>query len=144
MIKLSPQREKFAQEIAKGSNQTEAYYTAYPTSKKWTKDSVYVKASQLASDDKVRLRIEEIRAPAIKKLNITVEGLLQEIEDLKKASIEKDKKLALDCIKEQGKLAGLYVDRKELTGKDGSSLAGVQKIYITAEQDEEVDRKSVV
>ena len=114
MIKLSPQQEIFAQEIAKGSNQTEAYYTAYPTSKKTTKGAVYVKASQLASDDKVRLRIEEIRAPAIKKLNITVERLLQEIEDLKKESIEKDKRLALDCIKEQGKLARLYVEKKEI------------------------------
>lgn len=113
MIKLSPQQERFAQEIVKGANQSDAYRVAYPTSNKWKEDSVWVKASQLANSDKVVLRIKELREPALKKLNITVERLLQEIEDLKTSSRFEDKKLALDCIKEQGKLAGLYVEKRE-------------------------------
>jgi len=59
-VKLTPQHDRFAQEVAAGKSQADAYRIAYPRSVKWKPSSVWESASKLAS--KVSPRIEELRA----------------------------------------------------------------------------------
>ena len=64
--KLTAQQEKFAQAIASGMNQSDAYRAAYNASK--TKPNViHVKASQLAADGKVLIRLKQLQSALEKK-----------------------------------------------------------------------------
>lgn len=76
MIKLSPQQEKFAQEIVKGKSQAEAYRIAYPKSKNWKEKTLYNRASELMSNRDVSGRVEELRTPVIEKVQVTAEYVL--------------------------------------------------------------------
>lgn len=60
MTNLSPQREKFAQEVAKGKTQSDAYRIAYPKSLEWKDEAVWTAASKLMADGKVLVRVAEL------------------------------------------------------------------------------------
>jgi carbonic anhydrase len=53
--------EKFAQGIAQGLSQRKAYREAFPNSKRWKDETVDSKASNLAKEDKVLARLQELR-----------------------------------------------------------------------------------
>ena len=74
----SPQQERFAREVALGKPQADAYRTAYPVSLDWKDNSVYVKSSELAANEKVMLRIAALTAPALKKHEVTLDRLIEE------------------------------------------------------------------
>lgn len=59
--KLTGQQEKFALGVASGKTQADAYREAYPRSKKWKDDAVYVAASRMMADAKVSLRVGDLR-----------------------------------------------------------------------------------
>ena len=59
---LTSQQEAFAQAVASGKSQSDAYRSAYPKSLKWKPDSVWQQASKLMADTKVSTRIDSIRA----------------------------------------------------------------------------------
>lgn len=58
---VNARHEKFAQGIAQGLSQRKAYREAFPNSKKWKDETVDPKASNLAKDDKVSARLQELR-----------------------------------------------------------------------------------
>lgn len=93
---LTPQQEKFAQEVAKGKKLAEAYRTAYPKSKAWTGDAAAVNGSKLAVGAKVALRIDSLREKGEAAAVVTRERLLREI----------------------GRLA--FCDPRKLTNEDGT------------------------
>jgi phage terminase small subunit len=65
-IKLTAKQEAFAQAIADGLGQADAYRTAYDA--EGMKDStIYSKASVLMSDGKVRARVDELKAQVAEK-----------------------------------------------------------------------------
>ena len=59
---LTWQQESFAQLVASGRSQADAYRAAYPSSQTWKPEALYVQASTLATDSKVNLRIKTLRA----------------------------------------------------------------------------------
>jgi hypothetical protein len=59
--KLTPVEERFANEVALGKSQAAAYRIANPRSTKWKDGSVYVKASLMMGNAKVKQRIAEIQ-----------------------------------------------------------------------------------
>lgn len=59
--KLTAQMEAFALGMSSGKTQADAYRNAYPRSKKWKNEAVYVKASELMKNGKVAVRIAELR-----------------------------------------------------------------------------------
>lgn len=63
-IKLTPKQERFAQLVAGGLNQSDAYRVAYDA-KRMKAAAVHVNASKLAASAKVALRVTAIRAPVI-------------------------------------------------------------------------------
>ena len=64
---LTSKQEKFCQAIIQGHNQSEAYRLAYGV-KKATAKTINERASRLMANSKVIARIEELRAPAVKKV----------------------------------------------------------------------------
>ena len=58
---LTAKQEKFAQSIADGMNQSDAYRSAY-NADKMKSDSINVNASKLCADAKVALRVAELKA----------------------------------------------------------------------------------
>lgn len=66
-MKLSPQRERFAQGIADGLSQADAYRVAYPKSEKWKPETLWSKASALMVDGKVMARVSELKEALAEK-----------------------------------------------------------------------------
>lgn len=90
--KLTPKQELFAQEIAKGKSQRQAYYEAYPKSKKWKVETVDAQASRLANNNKVLIRLDELKKIAEKKIEWTRNRALNEINyvlEMNKADMER-------------------------------------------------------
>jgi len=79
--KLTPKQELFAQTYIKTGNASEAYRTAYNTSK-MKKESINVNASKLLIDTKVTLRLEELRKDLADSHNITKDRLLKELANI--------------------------------------------------------------
>lgn len=115
---LTPKQEKFCQCIIKGMNQTDAYREVYNT-KKSTDKSVWECASRLMNDVKVASRIEELRKNIEKELVYSaLESFskLKEIQELALANgVKPDLTNALKAEELKGKLAGLYVEKKDIT-----------------------------
>ena len=61
MKELTTQQEAFAQAVASGNNQADAYRTAYPKSQKWKQPAVWRRASEMATRGDVSARVAQIR-----------------------------------------------------------------------------------
>jgi hypothetical protein len=121
MQKLTPQQEKFAQAIAlEDMNQADAYRSAYDTSKMGD-DTIYVKASQLASKDKVAVRIKELRQQTMTPKVITAqkrkEWLTAVINDT-----ENDIRVRLQASDQLNRMEGAYVQKVETEIKNAVNI----------------------
>lgn len=58
---LTPQQERFAQEVANGKSQAEACRIAYPRSAAWKPGALWSKASTLMATEKVSRRVASLR-----------------------------------------------------------------------------------
>ena len=66
-MSITSQQEAFAQAVASGKSNAEAYRTAYPNAHKWTAQSVATEAYKIAVKPDVSRRIEQIRAELAEK-----------------------------------------------------------------------------
>lgn len=64
---LTPKQERFCQLIAGGTRQTHAYKEVYDVSKS-ADNSIYVSASELMANPKVKVRIDSLRATMMDKV----------------------------------------------------------------------------
>jgi len=85
VAELNPKQEKFAQLYVQLGNASEAYRQAYNSTAK--PESVNVNASKMLSDTKVSLRVEEIREALRANHGITLQDLLMELEEARKAAL---------------------------------------------------------
>jgi phage terminase small subunit len=83
---LTEKQEKFVQELLKGKTQREAYYIAYPKSKKWKPSAVDTQASILLSKEKVLERYQELNRKVIERAEqksiVTAEKIIQELANI--------------------------------------------------------------
>ena len=106
--------EKFAQLVAIGKTQSAAYRESFPKSKKWKPETIWSHASRLASDDKVRARIDELREEMRQSANITLQSHLEELERLKRVAYLSGEIAAMLKAEElRGKASGFYVTKIE-------------------------------
>ena len=79
-VKLTAKQEAFAQGIADGLGQADAYRMAY-NSNTASEGSIYVQASNLMKNSKVALRVDELRSQVVEKQlwsrEMSVKGLIQ-------------------------------------------------------------------
>lgn len=112
---LTPKQERFVQCIIEGKTQYEAYKTAYPTSKKWERNSIDCEAGKLMADTKILQRLEELRKPIIKKCQMTAEDLIRDLEKAKTMALNSEQiSPYINAVMGQAKLLGL--DKQVIEG----------------------------
>lgn len=79
---LTPQQERFAVLVAGGANQSEAFRQAYPRSAQWKQVVVHQRASELASDRKVQVRVSTLQKMAAEKAGLKAEEVLRQLSML--------------------------------------------------------------
>ena len=109
-ILKNPRHELFAQELAKGKSATEAYTLAgYKACRQ--------NAARLTTNDDIRARLAELQATAAKASEVTIQSLLNELEDARvKASNLDQLSAAVRAIEAKAKVSGLLVQRVEVGG----------------------------
>lgn len=122
---LTPKREKFAQCVASGMDQSAAYRQAFNVRAGSKPSSINVNASKMMSDAKVRQRVEELRAPIAEAAQITLESHLADLKALRNMAAKKGQfAAAIAAEVARGKHAGVAAaERRELHGKDGAPIA---------------------
>lgn len=119
---MTPKEEKFAQLVASGKTQSDAYRGAYDAEN--MKDATIAsKASIVMAKGHVRARVEELRVPIVTKAQMTLESHLDDLLELRRLAVQDGKySAAVSAEIARGKAAGLVVDKAEITGKDGSPI----------------------
>lgn len=116
--KNSTNQEKFAQELAKGKTLVEAGIAAgYKPNGKGGN------LSTLANSPSVKARVAELLAGGAKRAEVTIASMFVELEEARQIAAEQKQASAMvAATMGKAKLAGLLVDRTELTGKDGAPI----------------------
>ena len=113
-MSLTPQRELFAQAVASGKSQADAYREAYKVKPNTKPECVQVNASKLMADAKVALRVAELRAPIAEKAQLTLESHLERLAQLsKKAEEDGQFSAAISAEVARGKAAGVHIEKSE-------------------------------
>lgn len=135
MSNISQQREAFAQAVASGMNQSDAYRSAYRVKSTTKPESVNQAASALMADIKVAARVAELRAPIAEAAQMSLASHLKRLGELSsKAEESGQMSAAIAAEVARGKASGLYVERTELTGKGGTGLfTGITVQFVSAE-----------
>lgn len=80
--------ELFCQAILKGQSQRQAYYTAYPASKKWKDSTVDSKASVFAKNDKVLARLGKLREELAEENRIEKNDIITNLSKIGFAEVD--------------------------------------------------------
>ncbi len=117
--KLTAKQERFCELIAlEGMTQADAYRQAYDCSK-WTDKSVWEKASSLASDVKVKTRIESLKAEiAAKTVEKELWSRVDSITVLKEIATDQEARgnEKVSAVKELNAMHGFSTSKVELSG----------------------------
>lgn len=110
--------ELFAQALAKGKSQAEAYAAAgYAPSEP--------NASRLTSNDKVKARLAELQERAALRVELTVADILEELEQARQIAIAAPTPQASAMVTAsmgKAKLLGMITDKGEISGPNGAPI----------------------
>ena len=87
MVNLTPKQELFCQKYIETGNASEAYRQAYNAGK-MKMETVNRNAKKLLDSNKTATRIAAIQGEAIKRHEITVDDLILELEEARKAALK--------------------------------------------------------
>lgn len=122
MVKLTPKQENFCLAYLETGNASEAYRRAYDADG-MTPGSINVKASELLSNVKIAVRLDELREPILKRHAITVDDLLAELEEARRLALETEAPApAVSATMGKAKLLGLDKQVIEHQGANGTAL----------------------
>lgn len=112
---LTDKQEKFAQGIAKGLTQADAYREAYD-SEDMIDNTVYKEACLLMNNPKIAERVKELKERNLEKnYDRDVRYYLEKLEEIRqKAVAEGQYSAAVSAIKEDAKISGVYVEKAEV------------------------------
>lgn len=119
---LTQKQESFCLAYIETGNATEAYRRAYGCAKQ-KPETINRNAKTLIDNSKIIARLEELRAPAREKALITYESHLDRLRDLsEKAERAGQFSASITAEVSRGKVAGLYIERQQVSGPDGAPL----------------------
>lgn len=123
MAKLTPKQEKFAQCVADGMTQADAYRAAYDVGINTKPETVWRKASELMNDGKVEARVLELKDKLEKKTlwtrEMSVKALITAYKDGKPSE-------KIQAVKELNLMHGYNAPSKhEITGAEGKPIEQV-------------------
>lgn len=132
---LNPRQTRYAQLLAEGKHQNEAFREAFPFAAAWKETSVKPKASTLAKDPRVQALIRELQAEGAQAAVYTLADHLQRLHDLStRAEKSKDWTAAIRAEEARGKAAGFYVQKAEISGPNGGPIESKQTRDLTDEE----------
>ena len=103
--------ELFAQEIAKGNSQGEAYKTAGYNAEGHAAESA---GNRLMKNVEVQARIVELQGRGAKRAEVTIESLIQEAAEIQAAALDSGQhSAAVAALTAKAKLSGLWVEKTE-------------------------------
>ena len=118
---LTPKQEAFAQNVASGMTQADAYRNSY-NAENMKPETIWSNASQLMSDTKVLQRVEELQAKGAEIAALTLAKHLARLEELSRdAQAAEEYNAAIKAEELRGKASGLYTERIDHT-TNGESL----------------------
>ena len=121
-MQLTAKQEKFSLAYIETGNASAAYRKSY-NADKMRPETINRNAKALLDNNKITTRLEELRGPAIEAAQITLEGHLKTLAELRdKAEGLGQMAAAINAEGLRGKAAGFYVQRSEITGKDGGPV----------------------
>lgn len=121
---LTAKREKFVRGLVSGLSQRQAYYEAYPNSKKWKPETVDNKASKLFKENEILARYNELmeehknkalwtREEAVNELKWLYQQAIKSIKEQDEGYVRQGTSSALlGAIQELNKLEDLYPSDK--------------------------------
>ncbi|APA83248.1 terminase small subunit [Francisella tularensis] len=122
MTKLTPKQEKFCHKYVEIGNASEAYRQSY-NCENMKQNTIHTKAGELLSDGKITVRLNELRSEHKKRHNITVDSLLDELEEARITSLSSkipQTSSAVSATMGKAKLLGLDKQIIDHTSSDGS------------------------
>ncbi len=133
---MTPKKEKFAQNIVSGMNQSDAYRAAY-SCENMLDSTINNNAYMLMNDSDIKERIEQLRMPIAERVGRTLEQHIERLMKLGEHGESLDKvDAAIKAEELIGKVLGFYVTKTELTGKNGEALnIKLTKEIIDTDQD---------
>ena len=115
---LTPKQENFCIAYIETGNASEAYRRSYAC-KKMKPETIAKRASELLDNGNIAGRVREIRAPAVKKAEITLEQHLNDLKRLRDLAEASEKYgPAVTAEMARGKASGLYVDNLNVNVTD--------------------------
>jgi len=117
-MRLTAKQNRFAELVALGKTQSDAYREAYPNSKNYKDKTVWVKASALMKNGKVKARLKTLQKKTEKKYEVTRDSLVKEIFKAQRMGVIKKNGTAfLKAIELKAKITGNMIERKEVDQK---------------------------
>ncbi len=122
----NPKHELFAQELAKGKTQVEAYEIAgYKPN-----DS---NAAVLANKPEIQGRLTEIIGKGAERAEVTVASIFTELEEARSLALRIQQPApAVSASMGKAKIAGFLADKIEHTGKDGGPIETLELSEVEA------------
>lgn len=140
--RLTAQQEKFAREYVRLGSGAAAYRLAYNVAKTTKPESVWQAASRLLDDGKVASRVSELMAQAADKAVVSRASMLVEMGQNRALAIDAEQySVAQSASRDRAKVAGILVERQELTGKDGAALQVEQEVSLEVRTKNDVARR---
>lgn len=128
---LTPKQERFAQLVAEGKTQADAYRGAFDTKPTTKPETVQANASRLMADSNISARVDELRKPIIESVGITLESHLKDLMTLRNLAVKNNQiNAAISAEIARGKAAGVAVDKSEIKTETNG------KVIITWQQPE--------
>ena len=113
-VLANARQEKFVQGLIQGMSQRKAYRAAFKQSKRWKDNTVDVKASQLAHDNKISIRYKELLEEAQDKAIMTRKERMVKLSSI--ADDEEYPNEQMKAIDLLNKMDNLYIQKNEVTG----------------------------
>lgn len=133
---LTPKREKYANLLVTEETQSAAYRKAF-NAINMTPEQVWTQASILAKDSKVVKRTNEIRDRLKKRMEVTQESLIRELEEARQMGIEERQAAAMTgATMGKARIAGL--DKVVVTGDETKPITLIQRVIVDQVRDEKL------
>ena len=115
-VSLTPKQERFAQCIADGMSQADAYRSAFDVRPTTKQESIYVNASKLMADANILQRVAELKADLSAKALWTREDSVRTLVDVvRKADKASD---AVSAVRELNAMHGFNAPQKHSINAD--------------------------
>lgn len=123
---LTAKQESFAQHLAKGATQADAYRAAFAP-KRCKDKTIHEKASRLAAEGKVQARLAALRAPVVAKVRYEIEQAMAECDEAIALAKKNDSASAMvAAVQLKSKLNGLLVEDRRNQRRPFEELTDAQ------------------